>query len=208
MVVALALAGLAAGLAWATIPGPDGLITACYLKSGGTLRVIDPSVTKCKSSETRLTWNVAGQQGLQGPEGPAGPAGPGVAYADRIEDDCPTCGPGVPVSTDWEGEELLTLTFPDTWDEGPRLVAVTASLDVVNESDYPVQLNCAAAHENFVWTVAADSRESTSFTQGNELEGGVQLSCGTHFATGGIPDGVTPTVYAKRVTLTAMLAEP
>lgn len=106
------------------------------------------------------------------------------------------------------GRGVLALTFPDAWGGGPRLVAVTASLDVVNESDYRVQLNCAAAHENFVWTVAADTRESTSFTGGNELEGGVQLSCGTHFATGRIPDGVTPTVYAKRVTRTAMLAEP
>lgn len=83
---------------------PAGSVVA---GTGGTLRVIDPSVTKCKSSETRLTWNVAGQQGLQGPEGPAGQAGPGVAYADRIEEDCPTCGPGAPVGTDWEGEESL-----------------------------------------------------------------------------------------------------
>lgn len=37
-------------------------ITACKAKSGGALRV----ASTCKSSETRLVWNVQGSQGIQG----------------------------------------------------------------------------------------------------------------------------------------------
>ena len=67
---------LAAGVALATIPGSDGVIRGCYARSGGTLRVIDASVTNCKASETALSWNVGGPAGPAGAAGPAGPAGP------------------------------------------------------------------------------------------------------------------------------------
>src|ERR671922_742774 len=65
-----------AGTAYATIPGGDGTISGCYAKSGGTLRVIDASVTSCKSGETALNWDQHGQPGPQGPQGEPGPAGP------------------------------------------------------------------------------------------------------------------------------------
>jgi hypothetical protein len=68
----LAIVGALAvgGVAYATIPGPGGVISGCYKKSGGALRVIDSSVTNCASNETSLPWN---QAGLQGPPGPPGP---------------------------------------------------------------------------------------------------------------------------------------
>jgi hypothetical protein len=68
-----------AGTAYAAIPGGHGVIHGCYAKSGGTLRVIDASITNCKSGETALNW---AQQGIPGPKGdpgepgPPGPAGP------------------------------------------------------------------------------------------------------------------------------------
>ncbi len=65
--------GTAAYAATAAIPGPGGVIAGCYVKSGGVLRVIDSSVTTCKSNETSLDWN---QTGAAGPAGPAGPTGP------------------------------------------------------------------------------------------------------------------------------------
>ena len=65
-----------ASVAYATIPDSSGTIHGCYAKSGGSLRVIDATVTGCKSGETSLDWNVQGQPGPQGPEGPAGPQGP------------------------------------------------------------------------------------------------------------------------------------
>jgi hypothetical protein len=75
------------GVAYATIPDSGGVIHGCYTKSGGTLRVIDASVTNCKTNEVSLNWS---QQGVRGPPGapgapgppgqtgPPGPTGPGV----------------------------------------------------------------------------------------------------------------------------------
>jgi hypothetical protein len=67
------------GSAFAAIPGSDGLINGCYAKSGGTLRVIDATVTKCKCGETSLSWNQQGKPGVQGEAGPAGERGPAGA---------------------------------------------------------------------------------------------------------------------------------
>jgi len=77
--VGAVVAASLAGTAYATIPGGDGVIHGCYMKSGGTLRVIDGSVTKCKSTETSLDWSqrgVPGPQGAQGEKGDAGEPGP------------------------------------------------------------------------------------------------------------------------------------
>lgn len=63
------------GIALATIPSANGTIAACYSKSGGTLRIIDSSVTNCKASETAISWNTVGPQGPTGPTGPQGPQG-------------------------------------------------------------------------------------------------------------------------------------
>lgn len=75
-VAALAALLTIVGVAYATIPDSNGTIHACYARSGGSLRVIDASVTNCKSTETSLDWNVQGQPGPQGPQGPQGAAGP------------------------------------------------------------------------------------------------------------------------------------
>ena len=46
---------LGAGVVSATIPDGDGTIHGCFARSGGSLRVIDATVTNCKSGETGLT---------------------------------------------------------------------------------------------------------------------------------------------------------
>jgi len=68
---AVACALVMGGIAYASIPGPDGVIHGCYL-TNGNLRVID-SAASCKSNETSLNWN---QQGVTGPSGPTGATGP------------------------------------------------------------------------------------------------------------------------------------
>lgn len=79
--VLLVVAGTAA---FASIPDSAGVIHACYDHSGGSLRVIDNSVTNCKSSETAVSWNTTGAtgptgatgaQGLKGDTGATGAAG-------------------------------------------------------------------------------------------------------------------------------------
>lgn len=76
MTAVIALSGIAA----ATIP-TNNVIDACYARSGGNLRVIDSTVTKCSKTETSLAWNVQGVKGdkgdpgATGPQGPQGPAG-------------------------------------------------------------------------------------------------------------------------------------
>lgn len=83
MFVLSALGVLLLGMiGYASIPSENGVIFACYKKSGGTLRVIDRSVTNCTKDETLISWNQQGPQGpmgpqgLQGEQGPAGPTGP------------------------------------------------------------------------------------------------------------------------------------
>lgn len=52
-----------------------GVVSACYSKTNGTIRVIDVATTSCKSSETLLSWSTVGPQGPTGPTGAVGPAG-------------------------------------------------------------------------------------------------------------------------------------
>lgn len=81
--LAVGLAALAAtGIAYATIPGPGGVIHGCYDTKTGVLRVIDPSAGGlCSLKETDLQWNQTGPQGLAGPQGAPGPRGPSNGYA-------------------------------------------------------------------------------------------------------------------------------
>ena len=75
VVATVAVGIIATGVLYATIPDAEGVIHACYARSGGTIRVIDDSVTQCKQGETSLAWNVKGVQGLPGIQGPPGPKG-------------------------------------------------------------------------------------------------------------------------------------
>jgi hypothetical protein len=73
MIVALlSLLVAVGGVAVASIPGPSGVITACYSKSSGTLRVIDSKKTCSKKRERTLRWNQQGPRGLQGFQGQPG----------------------------------------------------------------------------------------------------------------------------------------
>ena len=65
---------LVAGVAFAAIP-TGGVISSCYTKSGGALRIVDATTTACKSGETSLAWNQTGPQGATGPHGLQGPQG-------------------------------------------------------------------------------------------------------------------------------------
>jgi hypothetical protein len=69
-----ALAVLAADVVgYAAIPGPGGVISACYANTSGSLRVIDAQAgAKCAKNETLLAFNQTGPQGPQGMQGVQG----------------------------------------------------------------------------------------------------------------------------------------
>jgi hypothetical protein len=67
----------------AAIPDSGGVISGCYQKNVGNLRVIDTSAgDSCRPSEIAISWSQTGPQGPAGPKGdtgatgPVGPAGP------------------------------------------------------------------------------------------------------------------------------------
>ena len=71
LVYSAAVAAVAAGsIAWAAIPSGTGVITGCYNKATGALRVVDAeSGASCTPAERTLEWN---QTGPEGPQGAAG----------------------------------------------------------------------------------------------------------------------------------------
>jgi hypothetical protein len=97
----LLAAAAAAGLAYAGIPGDDGVIAGCYQQSAGNLRVIDAAAEACRESEEAISWNQQGPKGdkgdrgeqgdkgdpgatgAAGPQGPQGPPGPQGERGER-----------------------------------------------------------------------------------------------------------------------------
>jgi hypothetical protein len=74
--VAVVLAGLVVGIAWATIPDGTDTIHACYSPSDKSLRVVDSG---CAKGELPVSWSknaIQGSQGQQGSEGGQGDTGP------------------------------------------------------------------------------------------------------------------------------------
>ena len=81
---AVATIVVSGSLAIAAIPNSTSkVITGCYLKTSGTLRVIDKQANKaCKTTEIELSWNQQGNPGLPGASitGPRGDQGlPGIS---------------------------------------------------------------------------------------------------------------------------------
>ena len=113
--VGAGVVAIAAGVAWATIPSADGIITACYNNTNGSLRVIDPPGAACRSSETALQWSVRGEPGPTGPAGPTGPTGPTGATgpAGPTGDPGPTGPQGDPGPTGPPGAEGTPFGFAE-----------------------------------------------------------------------------------------------
>jgi hypothetical protein len=64
--------GLGVGVAVAS--GHDDVITGCYNRTNGNLRVVDAGA-ECREHEMPISWNEQGPQGEPGPQGPMGPMG-------------------------------------------------------------------------------------------------------------------------------------
>ena len=80
LVVALGAAG---GVAYSSIPDPQGVIHGCY--NDRVLHVIDTAGGgACEAGETALDWNQQGQPGPTGHTGPQGPAGVALTYGRSV----------------------------------------------------------------------------------------------------------------------------
>lgn len=126
-IAVLTLAGVCAAVsvAYATIPSSN-VIDSCYARSGGSLRVIDSTVTTCKSTETSLAWNVQGPKGDMGPAGPQGETGPqGATGAAGPKGDKGDTGPAGPAGT----SDVYVAEASGGWVEGKHTTS-RASLSV------------------------------------------------------------------------------
>jgi hypothetical protein len=121
---ALTLAVVGSGVAYATIPAADGVISACYKPGTGDVRGVEAGAS-CKFTDSKviwkaLSWNVQGIQGPAGPSGPQGVAGPqgpqGVPGAAGAQGATGPAGPsgaaGVSTIT-FAGDVLFTGRFFD-----------------------------------------------------------------------------------------------
>jgi hypothetical protein len=71
----------------------DGTVNSCYARSTGMLRVIDPSVSRCRDAETGLAWTLTPSQGPRGETGAAGGKGdPGPPGPQGQQGDTGTIG--------------------------------------------------------------------------------------------------------------------
>lgn len=157
----LLLGAIAGGVAWAAIPDGDGVIHGCYLKSGGTLRVIDASVTNCKKTETAIWWNRSGPPGDAGPQGEQGPPGPGGAMVHQSFCGGSGCPDALLLEQGAEPTEILSLDLstlegdPWTWSS----VAAFGSLELSNAGSESAPLTCDLGSEDWNFSVPANDPE-------------------------------------------------
>jgi len=170
-----------AGVAYAAIPGPDGVIHGCYQTIKGSLRVIDSSAS-CSAGETPLTWNQTGPQGVQGIQGPAGPAGPSHAYTGS------TSFVGtLPYGPSVFPQSVVSVTVP----AGDYVVYATGTFDVGDGS--PAELICSIGDNPPVtgWTAPSDGEAPYSLVGTDSLPSGgtIDLEC-----MGGDQQTITPSM--------------
>lgn len=140
-------------IAFASIPGANGVIYTCYSRSGGALRVIDASVTQCKSGETSLNFNQTGPQGPAGPVGPqgqAGPAGPqGATGATGATGETGASGPAGAAGTSAAyfakaalGGDITTRKILISKDVPAGSYVINAKVKVYNSDNDSQEVNC------------------------------------------------------------------
>jgi hypothetical protein len=105
---AIAVAVIASGVAYATVPDSNGVIHGCYSKTGA-LSVIDSTQT-CPKGTTTLNWNQSGPAGAQGPKGDTGAQGP-KGDTGSLDGACTTfSGSGGTISTHVDSNNNITFT--------------------------------------------------------------------------------------------------
>jgi hypothetical protein len=125
---AIVALGVAGGIAYAGIPGGNGVISGCYAKSGA-LRVIDSEAgAKCSALQKPISWNQQGPQGQPGSPGRDGVSGYDVLIQSPVRVDpgelaqsIQHCYPGhVPISGGWypsDANGTVTIDSVISWQD-------------------------------------------------------------------------------------------
>lgn len=132
--VAAILAGIlgVSAVAYASIPGPDGVIHGCRRNTDGSIRVIDSTAT-CPNGWTALNWNQTG------PQGPVGP-GFGTPYVVQNSVEVAVGGSNPDLGVDvycpnWQsGERALSGGAAVPSDQDPNVQWVLTRSDVIEEN--------------------------------------------------------------------------
>ena len=129
---AAVLVAAVGGVAYAAIPGAGGVISGCYVKPFGYVRVIDTDAgQRCNRFETPIAWNQSGPVGPAGPTGATGPTGPaGAPGTTGPAGPVGSVGPVGPVGPAGPAGAGATVTFANgsgvTLDPGDTLVEVAS----------------------------------------------------------------------------------
>jgi hypothetical protein len=125
-----------AGIAYATIPGSNGVIHGCYDTRSGELRVVDSAESSCRRGERSIRWNETGPRGPAGAAGVAGPAGsPGAVGPQGAAGSTGATGAtgpaGAPGAVGPQGAAGSTGATGPTGPQGPQGPAGTGGLSTV-----------------------------------------------------------------------------
>jgi hypothetical protein len=110
------------GIAWASIPGPDGVIHGCRKNSDGSLRAID-SAAICPNGWTALNWRQSGLSSLEWTQETVSIPAEAVAQDSGVSVMCPAGklavggggnGPGYVAVDQTFGAFVLRSSYPIT----------------------------------------------------------------------------------------------
>ncbi len=162
----IGILALSGGLVYAAIPSSDGLISGCYQRATGQLRVIDAGAGEaCRDNEAAISWNEQGPQGEAGPQGgigPQGEIGPRGPQGERGADGAQ--GPGGPAGPEGpQGGQGLQGQQGATGATGPVGPAGATGAGVVWRGDFETgpgvpryQIGSLVRHGGSIWIATAE----------------------------------------------------
>ena len=157
--------GVGGGVAIADIPSStDGTVTACMLKPGGTIRLIDAQAgAVCKKGEIKVEWNAEGQPGTDGTDGVSG-------YEIVIEQDTVE----VEVSTNVVSQTALCPAGKVPMGGGGVGGAITG---VPSSSGHTNIQRSLPTGDQDGWTVSFGKRDGANWEVGERLQYVVEVTC-------------------------------